>query len=41
MDTTGVPAGTYTLLSVATDATGTATSPGITVTVASSSVVPP
>jgi hypothetical protein len=41
MDTTGVPAGTYTLQSVATDATGTATSPGITVTVAGDAVLPP
>ena len=41
MDTTEVPAGTYTLQSVATDATGTATSPGITVTVAGNAVVPP
>ena len=41
MDTTDVPPGTYTLQSVATDATGTATSPGITVTVAGSTVVPP
>ncbi len=33
MDTTGVPPGSYTLQSVATDATETATSPGITVNV--------
>ena len=33
MDTTGVPAGSYTLQSVAIDATETATSPGITVNV--------
>jgi predicted acyl esterase len=41
MDTADVPPGTYTLQSVATDATGTATSPGITVTVAGNAVVPP
>ena len=41
MDTTGVPAGTYSLQSVATDAMGSATSPAITVTVAGAAALAP